>query len=71
LPALAYQQWLKNTPIKTGNARRKTRLNRMTIQAQYPYAERLNEGASKQAPDGMSEPVKQYIETEIRKIMRL
>ena len=71
LPALSYLEWIKQTPIDTGNARRKTRLNRMTILAQYPYAERLNEGASKQAPKGMSEPVKQYIESEIRKIMRL
>lgn len=71
LPKAAYNEWVKITPIDTGNARRKTKLNQTTIEAQYPYAQRLDEGYSKQAPKGMSEPVKKFIEREMKRIMRL
>lgn len=71
LPKQAYAEWIKNTPIRSGNARRKTKLNNTTIDAQYPYAERLDAGASKQAPKGMSEPVRRFIQAQMRKIMRL
>ena len=71
LPRQAYTQWVKDTPIRSGNARRKTRLNKDTIEAQYPYAEKLDEGLSKQAPKGMSVPVQKFIEQQMRKIMRL
>jgi hypothetical protein len=71
LPKSAFNEWVKITPIDTGNARRKTKLNQTTIEAQYPYAQRLDEGYSKQAPKGMSEPVKKFIEREMKKIMRL
>jgi|APGre2960657373_1045057.scaffolds.fasta_scaffold33321_3 hypothetical protein len=71
LPRLAFVQWVKITPIDKGNARRKTRLNQNTIDAAYPYAQRLDEGYSNQAPKGMSEPVKKFIEREMKKIMRL
>ena len=40
-----------------GNARRSTTLQGTTIQADYPYAERLNQGWSNQAPKGMVEPL--------------
>lgn len=71
LPQQAYKQWVKDTPIDTGNARRKTRLNKNTIEAQYPYAQRLDEGSSKQAPKGMSVPVQKFVEQQMRKIIRL
>lgn len=71
LPRAAYTEWVKTTPIRTGNARRKTKLNQSTIEANYPYAQRLDEGYSKQAPKGMSEPVKKFIEREMKRIMRL
>ncbi len=71
LPKSAYDEWVKTTPIRTGNARRKTKLNQTTIEAAYPYAQRLDEGYSKQAPKGMSEPVKKFIEREMKRIMRL
>ena len=71
LPKAAFQDWVKSTPIDTGNARRKTKLNQNTIEAQYPYAQRLDQGYSKQAPNGMSEPVQKFIEREMKKIMRL
>lgn len=71
LPQQAYKEWVKDTPIDTGNARRKTRLNKNTIEAQYPYAQRLDEGSSKQAPKGMSVPVQKFVEQQMRKIIRL
>lgn len=71
LPKNAYKEWVKITPIRSGNARRKTRLNQTTIEAQYPYAQRLDQGYSKQAPKGMSEPVKKFVEREMKRIMRL
>lgn len=69
LPGLAYDVWMKNTPIRSGNARRHTNLKSNKIQAQYPYAQRLDEGYSKQSPKGMTEPTEKFIEQEIRKIM--
>ena len=71
LPGQAYREWVKDTPIRSGNARRKTRLNKNTIEAQYPYAQKLDEGLSKQAPKGMSMPVKKFVEQQMQKIMRL
>jgi hypothetical protein len=71
LPRQAYQEWLRQTPIRSGNARRRTRLNQDTIEANYPYAQRLDEGYSRQAPEGMSQPVEQFIQQQIQKIMRL
>lgn len=68
---VAYDAFKDNTPIgdpnrwktkykpknyKPGNARRKTILRGNEVQANYPYAQRLEEGYSSQAPDGMTEP---------------
>lgn len=48
-----------------GNARRKTVVKNNEIQANYPYAQRLEEGYSSQAPKGMTEPtlekVREYV----------
>ena len=71
LPKNAFVEWVKLTPIDKGNARRSTRLSQNTITAQYPYAQRLDEGYSKQAPKGMSEPVTKFINRDIKRIMRL
>jgi hypothetical protein len=49
------------TPVRTGNARRKTRLANDTVIADYPYAERLDDGYSKQAPQGMTTPTEKEI----------
>jgi len=60
--------YFKNiTPIDTGNARRNTRTRRQTIEANYAYAGRLDEGYSRQAPDGMSDPTIDFMEEEINK----
>ena len=48
--------FVRTTPIKTGNARRSTSLNNNEIDANYPYAGKLDNGYSKQAPKGMTEP---------------
>lgn len=62
---VAYKAFVKNTPIRSGNARRKTKKSGNSIDANYPYAQRLEEGYSKQAPKGMTEPtleeVRQYV----------
>lgn len=55
------------TPIRSGNARRKTVLNKDEIQADYPYARRLDEGSSKQAPKGMTEPTIKHMQQWIQK----
>ena len=70
LPKLAYEEWLKNTPVRDGNARRKTKLVRNQIVADYPYAKRLDEGYSKQSPKGMSEPTEKFVQLQTDKIMR-
>lgn len=62
---VAYKAFVKNTPIRSGNARRKTKKQGNQINADYPYAQRLEEGYSKQAPNGMTEPtleqIRQYV----------
>lgn len=65
----AHRTFKEVTPIRTGNARRNTNLRGNQIDADYPYALGLNEGASRQAPDGMTVPtidaVRKYIEREL------
>lgn len=63
----AYPYFRDITPIKSGNARRNTRLRNDEIQADYPYAQRLDEGSSRQAPQGMTEPTVKYIQGWIRR----
>jgi hypothetical protein len=70
VPQEAYNFWVKGTPKKTGNARRQTKLKGDEIQARYAYATKLDEGWSKQAPDGMSKPTSQFIKGRVDKIMR-
>jgi len=68
----AYDYFVKKTPIRTGNARRHTDLKQTEIVADYPYAQRLDNGYSKQAPTGMTKPTEREIERllniEVRKI---
>ena len=70
LPQLAYKEFVNNTPVRNGNARRNTKLQKNTIVADYPYAKRLDEGYSKQAPQGMSKPTEDFVQKETDKIMR-
>ena len=70
VPQQAYDFWVKTTPKDTGLARRSTKLKGNEIQANYAYAKRLDEGWSKQAPNGMSQPTEQFIKQRTDKILR-
>lgn len=70
LPRQAYDVFVQNTPIQKGNARRNTRLKGQQIQANYPYAKRLNEGYSKQSPNGMVEPTVEFVKSQVSKIVK-
>ncbi len=69
LPQKAYKEFVKNTPVRSGNARRKTDLRKTQIEARYPYAERLDNGWSKQSPEGMIKPTEEFVINEFNKIM--
>jgi hypothetical protein len=63
----AYDYFKDITPIRKGNARRSTRLQGDEIQADYAYAQRLDDGYSPQAPRGMTAPTEKFIQEYIRK----
>jgi hypothetical protein len=65
LPKEGYDYFVDSTPIRTGNARNRTRLRGNTIDANYAYAERLDDGYSRQAPKGMSGPTEKFLEKRI------
>lgn len=64
----ATEEFRSITPIDTGNARSKTRRTQEGVSANYNYAVRLNEGYSKQAPDGMTKPTVEAIQAYVRRI---
>lgn len=53
---VAYKAFVKYTPERSGNARRNTKKSGNAIDANYAYAQRLEEGWSSKAPKGMTEP---------------
>jgi hypothetical protein len=55
------------TPIRSGNARRNTKVNGNLIEANYPYAKRLDEGWSKQNQIGLIDPTMKHMEEYIKK----
>lgn len=61
IPEKAFAYFRDHTPKRSGNARRNTKLQKGVIVANYPYAERLDQGLSKQAPLGMTEPTLAYV----------
>ena len=68
-PQEAEKKFVSLTPIRSGNARNHTQLhNNRTIEANYPYAERLNTGWSKQAPQGMVKPFAQWAKNQAKRI---
>ena len=69
MPAI-YNEFVKNTPIRTGNARAHTNLNGKVITAAYPYAERLDDGYSNQSPDGMTQPTEEFAKKLIPQIVQ-
>jgi hypothetical protein len=70
VPTEAYNFFKNITPIRSGNARRKTKLQRDTIKAEYEYATELDSGKSRQAPIGMSKPTEDFITSRVKAIMR-
>jgi hypothetical protein len=70
LPQEAYRVWVQETPVRSGNARRQTQLRGDTIDANYPYARRLDEGYSNQSPQGMSRPTERFIRNRLRTMLR-
>jgi hypothetical protein len=79
LPKEAYDVFKKSTPIKTGNARRNTKLKGDTIEANYQYAQVLDKGrhmtrrglrGSDQAPQGMTKPTEQFIQKRVGQILK-
>ena len=75
LAQVAYQEFIKNTPIKTGNAKRNTSLQGNQIIANYNYANVLDKGrgyrdgqmrGSEQAPQGMTKPTIEAVRTYFR-----
>jgi len=65
LPKEGYDYFVDSTPIRSGNARRNTILRGNTIDANYAYAERLDEGYSRQSPKGMSGPTEKFLQKRI------
>ena len=70
VPKEAHAEFVQETPIRSGNARRNTKLEGTKIKARYPYAKKLDEGYSKQAPDGMTKPTEQFIKKRVAAILR-
>lgn len=70
VPAQAFTFFKAHTPIRTGNARSRTVLKKDTIVAGYAYADRLDNGYSPQAPDGMSRPTEAFVQKTTDKIMK-
>tara|TARA_R100000734_G_C3302841_1_gene93369 strand:- start:504 stop:740 length:237 start_codon:yes stop_codon:yes gene_type:complete len=64
----AHTEFRSITPVRTGNARRNTRRTQAGVEAGYNYANRLNKGHSKQAPDGMTKPTVEAIQAFVRRI---
>lgn len=70
LEEAALKQFIKNTPVRSGNARRNTKLRGSKIVADYPYSERLDQGYSNQSPRGMVEPTEQWIQREVERRLK-
>jgi len=71
IPPQAHQQMIQLTPKDKGNARNKTTLySNSVIRANYPYAKRLDEGYSKQAPRGMTRPLREWLRRKLQLILR-
>lgn len=79
VPKAAITEYQRLTPKQTGLARRNTTLKGNSIQANYSYAEVLDQGrsvrdgqmrGSKQAPKGMTKPWETWLQKHLDKIMK-
>lgn len=75
----AYDVFIKNTPVDTGNARANTNLVGTEIRASYPYAAVLDRGrhmtsrgarGSLQSPKGMTEPTIKFVQDTIARQLK-
>jgi len=73
-----YREFVKNTPVQSGNARQHTSMNGKSIVANYPYAQVLDDGrkysegrykGSTQAPQGMTKPTEEFALKLIAKLV--
>lgn len=68
----AHIHYRRETPIRSGNARSHTSRKKLTIKSAYPYAGRLDEGWSSQAPQGMTGPtsdkIDEYVDNYVKKV---
>ena len=68
----SYPYLRSETPIRTGNARNKTKKQGMSIKSNYGYAGSLDAGSSRQAPDGFTDPtidnMVKILDREIRRL---
>jgi hypothetical protein len=72
LPAQGEKEFQALTPIDTGNARRRTRLQRKEIVADYPYAQRLDDNWSKQTHgQGIVAPFTKWWIAQLKRIARI
>jgi hypothetical protein len=67
LARVAYKEFYRITPLRSGNAKSNTDLRNNRIEADYPYAQRLDDGWSRQAPNGMTDPTIKYVKDYINK----
>ncbi len=66
----AYPELKKNTPVRSGNARRRTKLKGNEIRSDYGYAGRLDDGWSRQAPKGFTEPTIKKLPVILDRLVR-
>ena len=69
LPKEAYEVFRDETPYRSGNAYRNTRLRNNVIEANYAYAERLDDGYSRLKPRGMTEPTEKFLRKRINELI--
>lgn len=67
LAQTGFSFFVQTTPRKTGNAQNNTDLVGNTIYADYKYAQRLDNGWSKQAPKGMTGPTIKHVQEYIKR----
>ncbi len=66
----AYPFLKEKTPKQSGNARSKTRLNKLAINSRYGYAGKLDDGWSQKAPRGFTEPTMDELDNIVDDLIR-
>ena len=66
---VGFPVFVNETPIRSGNARRKTSKDSDEIKALYPYAVKLDQGYSTESPNGMTKPTIKAIRDYVRRTL--